>query len=165
MIALVDYGMGNLRSVEKALTRVGGDVRIVTDAADVAKADALVLPSLHECGGAVILEAMCVGLPVVATNWGGPADYVDASCGILVEPASQEGFVLGLKEALVTLAKDAGLRERLGRAGREKVLRDFDWERKGERMMEIYAEAAGVKSETGTLAERGETPRLGWVAR
>jgi glutamine amidotransferase len=50
MIALVDYGMGNLRSVEKALTRVGGDVRIVTDAPAVAKADALVLPGVGAFG-------------------------------------------------------------------------------------------------------------------
>jgi glutamine amidotransferase len=50
MIALVDYGMGNLRSVEKALARVGADVRIVSGAADVLKADALVLPGVGAFG-------------------------------------------------------------------------------------------------------------------
>ncbi len=39
--------------------------------------DVLVLPSVHECGGAVVLEAMAAGLSVIATNWGGPADYID----------------------------------------------------------------------------------------
>jgi glycosyltransferase involved in cell wall biosynthesis len=33
------------------------------------QADALVLPSLREGGGAVVLEVMAVGLPVIATNW------------------------------------------------------------------------------------------------
>lgn len=50
MIALVDYGMGNLRSVEKALARVGGDVRIVSTPAEIATADALVLPGVGAFG-------------------------------------------------------------------------------------------------------------------
>jgi imidazole glycerol-phosphate synthase subunit HisH len=50
MIALVDYGMGNLRSVEKALTRVGGDVHVVNDAKSVGAADAVVLPGVGAFG-------------------------------------------------------------------------------------------------------------------
>jgi glutamine amidotransferase len=50
MIALVDYGMGNLRSVEKSLTRAGGDVRIVSDRKSVLAADALVLPGVGAFG-------------------------------------------------------------------------------------------------------------------
>lgn len=50
MIALVDYGMGNLRSVEKALARVGADVRIVSAREDVLGADALVLPGVGAFG-------------------------------------------------------------------------------------------------------------------
>ena len=50
MIALVDYGMGNLRSVEKALARVGADVHIVSDAKSVLAADAVVLPGVGAFG-------------------------------------------------------------------------------------------------------------------
>ena len=50
MIGLVDYGMGNLRSVEKALRRVGAEVRIVTGAQEVRDADALVLPGVGAFG-------------------------------------------------------------------------------------------------------------------
>ena len=50
MIALVDYGMGNLRSVEKALTRVGADVSIVSGAKEVSEAGALVLPGVGAFG-------------------------------------------------------------------------------------------------------------------
>jgi glutamine amidotransferase len=50
MIALVDYGMGNLRSVEKALARVGADVHIVTDRKSVLGADAVVLPGVGAFG-------------------------------------------------------------------------------------------------------------------
>jgi glutamine amidotransferase len=50
MIGLVDYGMGNLRSVQKALTRVGGSVRVVTRPDEVLNADALVLPGVGAFG-------------------------------------------------------------------------------------------------------------------
>ena len=46
MIAIIDYGMGNLRSVQKGLERVGGDARIVSNPADVAAADQVVLPGV-----------------------------------------------------------------------------------------------------------------------
>jgi imidazole glycerol-phosphate synthase subunit HisH len=50
MIALVDYEMGNLRSVEKALARAGGDVHIVCTPKDVLAAEALVLPGVGAFG-------------------------------------------------------------------------------------------------------------------
>ena len=53
MIAIVDYGMGNLRSVEKALQRVGGDAHIVRAPAELAGADKLVLPGVAAFGQAV----------------------------------------------------------------------------------------------------------------
>lgn len=102
------------------------------------QADGLVLPSLLECGGAVVLEAMAVGLPVIATNWGGPADYVDSACGILIEPTSREALVNGLTDAMLKLAQSPDLRLKMGRAGQERVRQHFDWERKVDRIIEIY---------------------------
>lgn len=46
MIALLDYGSGNLRSVEKALRKVGADVRLVTSPKGVKDASAVVLPGV-----------------------------------------------------------------------------------------------------------------------
>lgn len=105
------------------------------------RSSALVLPSLRECGGAVVLEAMASSRPVIATDWGGPADYVDASCGILVKPSSRDEFVAGLSAALLALARSHALRVELGRAGRRKAVEQYDWDRKVERMLAIYREA------------------------
>jgi glycosyltransferase involved in cell wall biosynthesis len=104
----------------------------------LAPCDALVLPSLLECGGAVVLEAMALGLPVIATRWGGPADYLDETCGILVEPRSPEQLTQDLMEAMVRLAGNEDVRLRLGKEGRRKVEREYDWERKLDRMLQIY---------------------------
>ena len=103
-------------------------------------ADVLVLPSLFECGGAVVLEAMATGLPVIATNWGGPMDYLDDTCGILVSPDSREEFIHGLTAAMLKLAKSPTLREKMGKAGQHRVLNYFDWEKKIDTILEIYAE-------------------------
>ena len=46
MIALIDYGSGNLRSVEKALRKVGADVRVITQPAEIDGARAVVLPGV-----------------------------------------------------------------------------------------------------------------------
>lgn len=105
------------------------------------QSDVLVLPSLLECGGAVVLEAMAMGIPVIATEWGGPADYLDNSCGILVKPSSRESFIENLSTAMVKLAESPQERKSMGKAGRERVIKYFDWEVKVDRMLEIYQQA------------------------
>jgi glycosyltransferase involved in cell wall biosynthesis len=107
----------------------------------LARCDALVLPSMAECGGAVVLEAMAMEIPVIATAWGGPVDYLDSTCGILVEPSSKEAFVESLGLALVRLARHPLERRAMGRAGKLKVIRYFDWETKVDQMLGHYEAA------------------------
>jgi glycosyltransferase involved in cell wall biosynthesis len=103
--------------------------------------DALVLPSLLECGGAVVLEAMAVALPVIATDWGGPADYLDPNCGILVTPSSRTDMVEGFAAAMVKLANDPELSRKMGAVGRQKIEKEYDWDRKVDKIRQIYSEA------------------------
>lgn len=104
----------------------------------LALSDALVLPSLMECGGAVVLEAMALGKAVIATDWGGPADYLDARCGILVPAQSPTQFVKALAEAMLSLANAPETCQQMGRCGQEKVRAEFDWQRKVDRILELY---------------------------
>ena len=104
----------------------------------LAQCDALVLPSLHECGGAVVLEAMAMSKPVIATDWGGPADYLDERCGILLPPDGRESLISGFAKAMRQLAESKNLRDQLGRAGRVKVEEEYDWNTKINQVLSIY---------------------------
>lgn len=50
LIAVLDYGMGNLRSVARAVERVGGDVAVTSDPAECGRADALIVPGVGAFG-------------------------------------------------------------------------------------------------------------------
>ncbi len=101
-------------------------------------ADALILNSIYECGGAVVLEAMSLGLPVIASDWGGPADYIDETCGLLVHPTPREDFAERLTAAILQLVDDPEFARDLGAAGQARVVAEFDWEKKVDQIRHIY---------------------------
>lgn len=114
-------------------------------------ADVLVMSSLMECGGAAALEAMAMGLPVIATNWGGFTDYLNESCGILVDPSSPEEFIEGLGAAMLRLAGQPELRQAMGQTGRQRIIDYFNWDTKADRIIEIYQETIDrVATPSGT---------------
>ena len=104
-------------------------------------ATALLVPSLFECGGVVVLEAMAVGTPVIATHWGGPASYINESSGILVDVTSTESIVSGFVAAMQTLATEPETRSRFSRAGRALIEQHYDWKVKIDRILELYQQA------------------------
>jgi glycosyltransferase involved in cell wall biosynthesis len=112
-------------------------------ARSLADATALVLPSLYECGGAVVLEAMAMARPVIATAWGGPADYLDSETGFLIPPTSREAMIVGFAEAMQSLIDNPELAARMGTAAREKLLAQFTWQMKIDRILEIYESVIG----------------------
>lgn len=117
-------------------------------AALLAGSCALVLPSLYECGGAVVLEAMASAKPVIATAWGGPVDYLDATCGVLVEPTSRTALIDGFSAAMRQFIDNPEAARELGLAGQIRVREHFDWEKKVDAMLAIYGSL--VPTETAT---------------
>lgn len=80
------------------------------------QADVFVLPSLLEFGGAAVLEAMAISLPVIAFAWGGPVDYLDATCGVLLQMGSKPELIKAITQAILKLARDANFLRAMGQA-------------------------------------------------
>ena len=104
-------------------------------------ADIFILPSIRECGGAVVLEAMARGLPVAATRWGGPMDYITDETGFLVEPKSREYMVEQFSSIIDDLAQQPNLRYQLGNAAINRIKNYFLWDKKVQDILTIYKKA------------------------
>jgi glycosyltransferase involved in cell wall biosynthesis len=101
-------------------------------------ADALVLPSVREQFGQVLVEAMACGLPCVAVDRYGPAHIVrDGETGWLVEPDDEAA----LAGALAEVAGDAGERRRRGAAAREDARERFSWPALAAELAEVLVSA------------------------
>ena len=92
MIAIVDYGMGNLRSVEKGFLKVGVDAKVVTDSKAVDNADAVVLPGVGAFRDCMKnLEEMSLTEPILrAIQKGKP--YLGICLGLQVLFTESEEF-------------------------------------------------------------------------
>ena len=126
---LVIVGDGPLRPILEDLARevgIADDTLFLgarTDVYDLMAAfDALALPSLHEGIPMVVLEAMAIGVPIIASRVGGIPEIVDDGQEALLVPA-QEPDALAL--AIDALAQDAALRDRLRTAARARVESQF----------------------------------------
>jgi colanic acid/amylovoran biosynthesis glycosyltransferase len=124
----------------------------------LAEADVAVLASLVTKGGkregipVVLMEAMASAVPVVATAISGIPELVeDGSTGLLVPPREVEP----LADALQHLASDEETRRRVGLAGREKVLREFDLRANTALLRQSFLDSARPQSdERGPLTDR-----------
>ena len=107
-------------------------------------------PSIYEPFGIINLEAMACDTPVVASKVGGiPEVVVDGETGILVpleqqtespfEPLDPRRFSADLAAAINRLLHDPELRERMARAGRERVEREFSWPAIARQTADLYA--------------------------
>lgn len=103
----------------------------------LAAADVFAMPSRTDSFGIAYLEAWCYGVPVVGARAGGVPDVIaDGLDGLLVPFADSAATA----EALGRLLADPALAERLGAAGRAKVLRELTWDHIYARLRAVYAE-------------------------
>lgn len=87
-----------------------------------------------ECLGISVLEALSLGIPVVATRSGGVNETVlDQETGILVDPED----VLAQAQALLRLSKQPLLREQMGKAGKNWVLTTFAHEAERQKLLSL----------------------------
>ena len=145
----VIVGEGSQRAALEAQIRelgLAGSVRLPgfrTDALSlIHAADIFVLPSVAEPFGLVLIEAMALGKPVIATRAGGPCEIVDENItGLLVPP----GDPAALSAAIKLLVKDESVRLGMGRRGRGRFVEKFTVARMAKETLLIYCKTPGEK--------------------
>jgi glycosyltransferase involved in cell wall biosynthesis len=99
------------------------------------KVDIVVLPSYREGAPRILLEAAACGLPIVTTDVPGCREVVEHDLnGLLVPPKN----ALALADAIRRLCDDSKLRDRMGKAGRDKVAAEFGQQRVFDETMVAY---------------------------
>ncbi len=105
--------------------------------------DLFVLPSYQESFGRVLVEAMAMNLPTIATNSGGPPEILDyGSCGILVPPRQVEP----LADAVLRYLDDGKLRNQKASAGRLRAKNIYSINGVITRLEEIYRQSLSPKA-------------------
>jgi len=107
--------------------------------AQLARADAFVLPSLNENFPLALLEAMGAGLACVASDVGGIPEALADGAGLLVPP----GDPAALTRAMTRLASEPGLAPALGRAAAESVRRRFTVSACADAHVALWSELSG----------------------
>jgi glycosyltransferase involved in cell wall biosynthesis len=117
------------------------------------QSDVFVLPTRAECFGLVLTEAMASGLPCVTCPVGGvPEVVLDSVTGLHTAAGDLGSF----GQAMNILLADAGLRRRLGEAGRLRAEALFDANKNVRRIVEILREAAEERRATVESRRRGK---------
>ena len=99
------------------------------------ESDIFVLPSETESFGLVFAEAMSCGLPIAASNVGGiPETVRDGVDGLLCPPRQP----LALRENILRLMSSFDTREEISHSQRERILKDYTWDRIAARYADLY---------------------------
>ena len=95
-------------------------------------------PSFRDGGGAVVVEAMASGLPVICLDSGGPGSHIQKDWGIKIRPSDPESVADEMTRSLDVLYDDEVLRAALGEAARKRAAEFYLWDAHGNRLYEIY---------------------------
>ena len=139
--------------IEKAIDTLNLQTNVVLKGAlaeeatliQIANADILVLPSFMEGLPVVLMEAMALGLPVIASRVAGIPELVtDNQEGLLFCPTDWNE----LAEKLERLIADSQLQQRLGRAGRAKIELAFEINRAIEPLVAQFSDKPSLQDQT-----------------
>jgi glycosyltransferase involved in cell wall biosynthesis len=111
----------------------------------LAQSNVFGFPSVREFGGAVVLEAMALGLVPVVAGYAGPNEIVTLRTGVRVPIASRTALVAGVRDALEGFLKDPTRLLEMGRRARERALGGFTWRVKAGQVLEVYRWVLGER--------------------
>jgi alpha-maltose-1-phosphate synthase len=109
------------------------------------ESDVFAFPSIREFGGAVVLEAMALGLLPVVMDYGGPAEVVTPTTGVVLPMGSRAEIVTSLRDVLQRLADDPAPIRATGARARARVMTNFTWDAKAAQVLEVYRWVLGQR--------------------
>lgn len=159
-LALTMVGDGPMaRDLANRVTALGLDHHVTLPghtphvAEALAAADLFVLPSRSEAFPNAVIEAMAMGLPIVATNVGGVPELIDhGRSGILVPPDQPEA----LAGAIADLLLRPVFARALGRAARETVLGRYSFDRMVHQFQNLYLDRLGHRAGAAPVPTRSQ---------
>ena len=104
----------------------------------LASADVFAFPSIREFGGAVVLEAMAIGLLPVVVDYGGPGEMVTPAVGYKVPLGDRAAIVSRFRQVLTEIVSRPEKIDVLGDRARQRILSKFTWEERAQQTLEVY---------------------------
>lgn len=109
--------------------------------------DIFAFPSIREFGGAVVLEAMAIGLVPVVMDYGGPGELVSPETGYAIPMGNRAEIIARVSKALEELTVDPAHLKQMGAKARERVFQHFTWDAKASMVLEVYRWVLGQRAD------------------
>jgi glycosyltransferase involved in cell wall biosynthesis len=122
----------------------------------ISNADAMVFSSVKDTNGTVVLESMSKGKPLICIRHQGAGDITTDECAIRVESGTMEETIKGFANAMLRMLREPGLATRMGVESRKRVLTDYVWDVKAERLAGFYQ---NLVDEHAALARQSRVER------
>lgn len=113
----------------------------------LADADLMTFPSIREFGGAVILEAMAVGVVPMAVAYGGPGELMTEATAYPVQIGNREEVIGRFRSALEAAVGDPAGIDRRSAAAMERAHRLYTWDAKAAQTREVYRWVLGERAD------------------
>ncbi len=107
------------------------------------QSDVFAFPSIREFGGAVVIEAMALGLVPIVINYGGPGESVTPATGFAIPIGSRADIIQRVRQSLADLVADPNRLHQMSDRARQQALHYFTWEAKARQVLEVYNWALG----------------------
>jgi starch synthase len=111
------------------------------------QSDVFAFPSIREFGGAVVIEAMALGLVPIVVNYGGPGEAVPASAGFAIPLGTRAQIIESIRKVLSELIADPQHLKEMSQRSKQHAIHYFTWQAKARQVLEVYRWVLGQRAE------------------
>jgi glycosyltransferase involved in cell wall biosynthesis len=131
------------------IVRFTGALPLPEIAKEMRNAHVFCLPSVRESGGAVLLESLASGVPILAVNYGGPGEIVDDEVGRTLSADGPAPLIRDLIDALRDIVRNPEQWKLRSNRARARAERQYGWDARVEAALGIYQQMTGARAAHG----------------